>query len=113
MIYTQRNIYEYLVSNPLNVDVSVGDVSDLNGSDYIFLDYINEVIIGSDNDGAYQTYIQITVATRDFENRNTLVNYIKNYFKVMSIDYEKSFEFEYYLARMSKGILMSDEPTSA
>ena len=112
MIYTQKEIYDYLSNNPLGVTVEVGDVGNLNSADYIFLDYLNDEIIGSDNEGAYQTFIQVTVATREFDDRTTLVKYVKDYFKVMSIDYEKSFEFEYFLARMNKGILLKDEPVS-
>jgi len=112
MIYTQKEIYDYLSNNPLGVTVSIGDVENLNSADYIFLDYTSDEIIGSDNEGTYQTFIQVTVATRDFDDRATLVKYVKDYFKVMSIDYEKSFEFEYFLARMNKGILMKGEPVS-
>lgn len=109
MIYTQKQIFDYLSLNPLGVTVCVGDVDNLNSADYIFLDYTNENIIGYDNEGAYQTFIQVTVATRDFDSRKVLVDYVKQYFKVMSIEYEKSFEFEYYLARMTKGIFLKDE----
>jgi hypothetical protein len=112
MIYTQKEIYDYLSNNPLGVTVEIGDVGNLNSADYIFLDYTSDEIIGSDNDGTYQTFIQVTVATRDFDDRTTLVKYVKDYFKVMSIDYEKSFEFEYYMARMNKAILLKDEPVS-
>ena len=59
MIYTQKEIYDYLLANPLEVDVSVGDVEDLNGKDYIFLDYTSDNLISSDNRGVYQTYLQI------------------------------------------------------
>lgn len=106
MIYTQKGIYDYLLLNPLSVTVSVGDVEDLNGRDYIFLDYTGDDLIGYDNKGTYLTSIQITVATRNFENRKTLVDYIKDYLNV-SIAYEKSFEFEYYVARCTCAILMN------
>lgn len=106
MIYTQKQIYDYLVANPLGVTVAVGSVDELNGADYIFLDFTDEELISSDNGGEYRTSIQITVATRDFENRKTLVNYIKNYLNV-SIDYEKAIDFEYYVARCTCGVLMN------
>ena len=105
MIYTQKEIYDYLVANPLGVNVSIGDVENLNGKDYIFLDYTNETLISSDNDAVYQTYLQITVATRNFVNRKTLVEYVKQYLNVL-VDYDKSFEFEYYVARCTCGVLM-------
>lgn len=105
MIYTQEMIYDYLLANPLNVDVSVGDVEDLNGKDYLFLDYTDDQLISYDDKGAYQTHIQITVATRDFENRKTLVDYIKSYLNV-SVTYEKAIDFEYFLARCVCGVLI-------
>lgn len=108
MIYTQKMIYDYLLSNPLNVDVSVGDVENLNGGDYIFLDFTNDDLMGSDNRGTYQSYIQITVATRDFRNRKTLVEFIKNYLNV-SVTYEKAIDFEYFIARCECGVLMYEK----
>lgn len=108
MIYTQKMIYDYLLSNPLNVDVSVGDVENLNGGDYIFLDFTNDDLMGSDNRGTYQSYIQITVATRDFRNRKTLVEFIKNYLNV-TVTYEKAIDFEYFIARCTCGVLMYEE----
>lgn len=106
MIYTQKMIYDYLLANPLKVDVSVGDVEELNGKDYIFLDYTDEQLVSYDDKGAYQTYLQITVATRDFENRKTLVEYVKKYLNVV-VAYEKAIDFEYFLARCTCGVLMN------
>lgn len=106
MIYKQKDIYEYLLANPLKVAVHIGDLEDMNGKDYIFLDYLNDELIGSDDKGCYRTDLQITTATRDFENRKILVNYIKDYFNV-SVSYEKSEEFDYYLARCRTGILIN------
>lgn len=108
MIYSQKEIYEYLLANPLNVAVEVGDVEDLNGLDYIFLDFTNDELIGSDDRGCYQSFIQITVATKDFENRKILTRYVKDYLNV-SVNYQKSAEFEYYLANCTCGVLMKYE----
>lgn len=108
MIYSQKQIYEYLLTNPLHVDVSVGDVEDLNGKDYIFFDYLTDELVGSDNRGIYRTGIQITVATKDYEDRKTLVEFVKNYLNV-SISYEKSFEFEYFVARCNCTVLIHEE----
>lgn len=108
MIYTQKQIYDYLCANPLGVDVSVGDVKNLNGGDYIFLDYTNDNLIGYDNNGTYQSYIQITTATRDFEDRKTLVKYIKQFLNV-SVFYEKAIDFEYFIARCECGVLIDEE----
>ena len=108
MIYTQKEFYEYLKNNPLKVEVHIGDLEDMNGKDYIFFDYLSDELIGSDDRGCYQSFIQITVATRSFEDRKILVNYIKDYINV-SVSYEKSEEFEYYLARCNLGVLMYGE----
>lgn len=105
MIYTQKEIYDYLLLNPLNVDVAVGDVESLNGKDYLFFDYIDDVLISSDDRGVYKTSIQITVATRDFANRRTLVNYIKDFLNV-AVNYDKATDFEYFLARCTCEVLM-------
>lgn len=108
MIYTQKQIYDYLSANPLGVDVSVGDVKNLNGGDYIFLDYTNDNLIGYDDKGTYQSYIQITTATRDFEDRKTLVKYIKNLLNV-TVTYEKAMDFEYFVARCTCGVLINED----
>lgn len=107
MIYSQKDIYDYLCANPLAIDVSVGDVKNLNGGDYIFLDYTNDELIGYDDRGDYQSYIQITIATRDFEDRKTLVKYVKQLLNV-SVMYEKAMDFEYFVARCTCGVLMHE-----
>lgn len=103
---TQKEIYDYLLANPLQTNVCVGQVDDLNGQDYIILDFLNEDLIGYDDKGTYRTYIQMTVATKDFENRKTLVSYIKQKFNV-EVNYETSAEFQYFLARCRTGILLN------
>lgn len=108
MIYTQSQIFSYLRENPLRIDVSVGDVKNLNGGDYIFFDYTNDDLIGYDDKGTYQRFIQITIATRDFEDRKTLVNYVKKLLNV-SVTYEKAIDFEYFVARCTCGVLMYEE----
>lgn len=95
---TQKDIYDYLSANPLGVAVHVGDLEDLHGNDYIFLDFLSDDLIGFDNGGIYKTEIQITVVTKDFENRKVLTQYVKDKFNV-SVSYETSDEFLYFLAR--------------
>lgn len=102
---TQKEIYEALCKNPLGVNVHVGDLDDLNGKDYIFLDFTNDEGMFSDNKADYQTFIQITCATKDWKNRKILAKYIKQLFNV-SITYETSSSFQYYLARCSFGCLL-------
>lgn len=108
MIYTQKGIYEYLQANPLGVDVCVGDLEDLNGQDYIFLDYENEELIGYDDRGTYKTQLQIVVACKDFENRKTLTKYIQAYMNV-STYYETSYAFEYFLSRNTATVVLCDD----
>lgn len=104
--YTQKEIYDYLVANPLNIDVHIGDLEDMNGNDYIFLDYMNDVAMLRDNNADYQTLLQISVLTKDFEDRKTLVNYIKQEF-LSAPTYSKSDEFEYYQAQFTIGVIIS------
>ena len=106
--YTQKEIYDYLKANPLKVDVHIGDLEDMNGKDYIFLDYLNDIDILRDNNAYYQTLIQISVYTRDFENRKTLVNYIKQKF-LSAPTYSKSDEFEYFVATFTTGVFIYAE----
>lgn len=104
---TQKEIFLFLKNNPLKVDVHMGDLEDLQGKDYIFLDFLGEEIIGSDNNGIYKTNLQITIATRQFEDRRRLVEYCKG-LKVFKISYETSSQFQYYLARLNTEIILNE-----
>lgn len=110
MIYSQKGIYEYLVNNPLGVAVNVGDLEDLNGEDYIFLDFLSEDLIGYDDKGTYRTELQITIACKDFENRKTLTKYVQEYINV-STYYETSYAFEYFLSRNTAQVIIHDDET--
>lgn len=109
MMYTQKGIYEYCLANPLHVNVCVGDLEDLNGEDYIFIDFLSEDLIGYDNRGTYETELQITIATKDFDHRRILTRYIQEYMNV-STYYETSYAFEYYLSRNTATIILCDDP---
>lgn len=111
MMYTQKQIYDYLVLNPIGAPVNVGDIDLKNGRDYIFLDYVQDDILASDNKGVYRRNIQITIATKNFENRNILVRYVKKLLNV-SVMYDKAFDFEYFMARCECGILMYEDSKS-
>lgn len=108
MMYTQKEIWDYLVANPLSAPVNVGDIDLKNGRDYIFLDYVGDDVLASDNRGDYRRNIQITIATKNFENRNILVRYVKQLLNV-SVQYDKAFDFEYFMARCECGILMYED----
>lgn len=105
--YTQKEIYDFLKANPLNVNVHIGDLEDMNGKDYIFFDVLNDIAIGSDDTADYQTVIQISVLTKDYENRKTLVKYIKSEFLSAPI-YSRSDEYEYYQAQFTTGVFLYD-----
>lgn len=103
---TQKDIYDFLRLNPLGVSVQVGSKEDLNGDDYLFLNFISDQIIGSDDKGPYKTSALITVATKGFEDRATLVEFIKEKFNVYVV-YETSDEFEYYTADCSFEVILN------
>ena len=105
--FTQKEIYDYLVANPLKVAVHMGDLEDMEGQDYIFLDYMSEVPTLRDNDADYQSIIQISVLTKDYEDRKTLVKYIKEKF-LSAPSYSKSDEFEYYQAQFTIGVFIHE-----
>ena len=107
--FTQKEIYEYLKANPLGTQVHIGDLEDMQGQDYIFLDYLNDIAILSDDTADYQTIIQISVLTKDFEDRKILVNYIKKQFLSSTPTYSRSDEYEYYQAQFTTGIFLMDE----
>lgn len=94
---TQKQLFNYLKANPLNVKVHFGDLEELNGNDYIFVDLITDNLIASDDKGIYKTTIQITIATKDYDDRNTLTKYVKDYINV-SCRYDRQNEYQYFLA---------------
>lgn len=104
--FTQKEIWDYLCDNPLNVTVHVGDLEDMNNQDYIFFDYLTDIPINAD-DGYTDSVIgvQFSVVTKDFENRKRLVEYIKNEF-VCSISFDHDSEHEYYVAYMRCNLLI-------
>lgn len=105
--YTQKEIYDYLKANPLGTQVHIGDLEDMEGQDYIFLDYLEDVPMLRDNSADYQSIIQISVLTKDFDDRKTLVDYIRQEF-LINPAYSKSDEFEYYQAQFTTGVFISE-----
>lgn len=108
MIFTQQELYELLQSNPLKVPVAIGDVEDMNGQDYIFVDFVRDELIGSDNKGVYKTSLEMVIATRQFDNRTVLLNFLKDHFN-LSVRFDRQMEFEYYVAQCSTEILLYEE----
>lgn len=107
-VWTQTEIYEYLLGNPLSAKVHTGSLEDMNNEDYIFFDTLSERLVGADNKGLYLSTVQFTVATKDFDNRKLMVKYIKDKF-VCSIDYERSDEAEYYVAYCVTTLMMRED----
>ena len=97
--YSQKQLGDFLAANPLGVAVHVGDLDNMNGRDYIFLDYLNEQIIPFDNSGCYKAELQISVYTKSFINRKILVDYIKG-LSQFDIQFEGSEEGNYFVANM-------------
>ena len=106
--FTQKEVYDYLLANPLGTAVHFGDLEDMDGQDYIFVDYYNDVPMLRDNEADYQSVIQISVLTKDYEDRKTLVKYIKDKF-LISPTYSKSDEFEYYQAQFTTGLFIYED----
>lgn len=106
--YTQKDIYDYLKANPFNTEVWIGDLYNMNGKDYIFLNYISERNIPSDNAGCYITSIQIDVYTKDLVKRKRLVDYIKG-LSQFSVSYMPSNEGNYFVAQMSTELFINNE----
>lgn len=104
-VYSQKELFDYLKANPLNANVHIGDIDNMNGRDYIFLDYLSESPDRFDNDGCYKTSIQISVYVRNFINRKTLVDYIKR-LSVFDITYDDSQEGNYFVADMITEIFL-------
>ncbi len=106
--FTQKEIWDYLNDNPLGVKVHVGDLDDMNNQDYIFFDYLTDTPISAD-DGYTDSKIEVqfSVLTKDFEDRKTLVKYIKDMF-VCNVSLDHSDEHEYYAAYMRTFLLIRD-----
>lgn len=106
--YTQKEIYDYLCANPLGTAVHVGNLEDMNGSDYIFLDYFQDIAMLRDDSADYQTILQISVLTRDYEDRKALVNYIQDEF-LSAPTYSRNITYEYYQAQFNIGVFIHSE----
>lgn len=98
--YTQKELFDYCKANPLQAKVHVGDLPNMNGDDYIFIDYIDERLISHDNEGIYKTTVQFSVYVKNFVNRKILVDYIKP-LSQFSILFESSNEGNYFVAQMT------------
>lgn len=99
-VISQKELGNYLANNPLHVAVHVGDLDNMNGKDYIFLDYLYDRLIPFDDNGCYKTSIQISVYVKDFASRKVLVDYIKQ-LSPFNIDYDSSNEGNYFIANMT------------
>lgn len=104
--FTQKQIGDYLKANSLNVPVHVGDLDNMNGKDYIFLDYLSEVLIPSDNAGCYKTTIQVSIYVKEFAKRRTLVNYVKGLTQ-FSIAYQGSDDGNYFVAILQSEVFIN------
>lgn len=106
--YTQKEIYEYLKANPLDVQVHFGDLEDMNGQDFIFVDYLNELPTLRDNDAYYQSIVQISVLTKSYKDRKTLSKYIQQKF-LSAPTFSVSDEHQYYQAQFNIGVFVYEQ----
>ena len=104
-VFTQKQISDYLALNPYNIPIHVGDLDNMNGRDYIFLDYLNDIMVASDNSGCYKTSIQVSVYTKEFAKRKTLVDYIKGLTQ-FEISFQGSDEGNYFVAILRTEIFL-------
>lgn len=100
-VFTQKELFDYLKANPLGVSVHIGELEDMNGKDYIFVDFLSDSLIGADDSGVYKTSLQITVCTKNFDDRFTLTKYVQEFMNVQT-NYDKTYDYEYWTSR-SKG----------
>lgn len=107
-LYSQTEVFNFLKQNPYEVKVHVGDLEDMGNQDYIFLAYLYDNAIPSDNKAVYKSTINISVASKDLDMCRALVKYIRSEF-VCAVTYSHSEEHEYYLATMETVILLKDE----
>ncbi len=107
--FTQKEIWDYLCDNPLDVKVHIGDLEDMNNQDYIFFDYLTDNPINAD-DGYTDSLIgvQFSVVVKDYDARKVLVKYIKDKF-VCTVSFDHDSEHEYYVAYMRTTLLIRDE----
>lgn len=103
--FTQKELYELLGANSLGVEVWIGDLEDLQGKDYIFLDYLYDIRHGYDDKASFQNVVQITVCCKDYENRKILVDYIKSLFYATPT-YSMSSQYDYYTAQFTLGLFI-------
>lgn len=103
--FTQKEIFDYLEDNPLGLEVRMGAIPDMEGKDYIVLDYLLDLPTLHDNTATYQKQMQITVLTKDYEKRKSLINYIQSKF-LTSATYSMSSESDYYIAQFQIGVFI-------
>lgn len=104
--FSQKEIGDFLKANPLNVKFHIGDLENMNGGDYIFLDYLSDGLIAYDDEGCYKTTIQISIYTQDFHNRFILTNYVKKLTQ-FNIVYQGSQDGNYFVAVLQSEIFIN------
>lgn len=104
--FTQKEIVEFLKDNPVNATVHVGDLPNMNGDNYIFLDYLSENLISYDNEGCYKTSVQISIYTKEFSNRKIITDYVKELCQ-FNITYQGSDEGNYFVAILTSEVFIN------
>lgn len=103
--FTQKELGDYLNNNPLGAVVHFGDLDNMNGENYIFVDYLGERLIPFDNGGDYITSLQVSIYVKDFASRKILVDYVKQ-LSQFNIEYQGSDEGNYFVSILTTTIFL-------
>lgn len=101
----QQEMFELLQNNPLNIAVDIGDLEEMDGSDYICFDKLEDTYIGYDDTGIHQTTIRFTVRCKSYDDRDTTIDFLKENFKG-DVSYEHDTEQEYFIGRLTTGVFI-------
>ena len=80
----------------------------MNNNDYIFFDRLNDIGLYANNKGMYQSRIQFTIATKDYDDRDTLVDYLHTKLNI-DFDYYTTDGREYFVAQGTSALFMGDK----
>lgn len=104
--WTQRELYDFLEANPLGTKIHIGNLEDMNNEDYIFFDRFADNGIYADDGACYVTTFQFTIATKGYDDRDTLVDYLHSGLNI-NFSYSTTDEREYYVAQGQSALLIS------
>lgn len=104
--WSQRELFDFLEANPLGTKVHIGSLEDMNNQDYIFFDRITDNGIFADDGACYVTTIQFTIATKGYDDRDSLVDYLHTKLNI-NFSYSQTEEREYFVAQGQSALLLN------